>query len=306
MTQRNRCGSANGGFARKLKLPMFQRRLAAPTMLALAAAVPSAAFAASGETTNTVGTFRATSAVCQQLRQKSGVPTGAFTFACNANRSTAGGREACDIVSLSTLVRGSALGFCADELPSVRPVVFPGTGPLPVLETAKTLRATTFGVNTGVTRNDGTIVDVVCSTFAPASGTVGKNAAQGVRACRQVLSCASGSCPAPPAACNDGPAGEYIKTVRDDAACDTLRAQLAATVTGNQVPEISHALLFSAKQDVGKPGSQALFVCSGYTWACSDPGSADEDGPSKVDYQIDFGMLETPGCGFTRSGYRCW
>jgi hypothetical protein len=306
MIKQDRYGGARRKFARWRLRREIGKRFAASAALAYAV-MPSAAFAASGETADSVGTYRTTSAVCQQLRAKSGVPTGAFTFACNADRSTAGGREACDIVSLSsTLVRGSALGFCADVLPSVRAVKFPDTGPPPTLEAAKTLRATSFGVNTGITRSAGNTVDVICSTFAPASGTVGKNAAQGVRACRQVLSCAGGNCPAPPPACNDGPAGEYIKTVRDDTACAAVQAQLAATITGNQTPPISHALFFSATQNVGKPGSQALFVCSGYTWACGDPGSADASGGSKVDYQIDFGVLETPGCGLIRGIYRCW
>jgi hypothetical protein len=85
-----------------------------------------------------------------------------------------------------------------------------------------------------------------------------------------------------------------------------LRDQLAATITGNEAPALTHALLFSALQNVGAPGSQALFVCGNYEARCALPAGVTAAGGSEVEYQIEFGVQETPGCGMTRSGWRCW
>jgi hypothetical protein len=268
------------------------------SLLAATGTVGSA-LAASGETGDTIGTYRARKDSCDVLRSSSGVGAGAFTLACNAkNRSTAGIQQPCDIQSLTTLVRGSALGFCEDKLPNVRPVKFPTGAPTAALEAGKTLRGSAYGVNTGI-QKDGP-VDVVCTTFSPSDG-VGANAAQGIRACREVV-----VGPGEPPQCNDGPGGTWLPTIKDENACRVIREQLAATITGNEAPELTHALLFSALEDVGTRGSQALFVCGGYTARCTTASSIPAAGATAIEYQIEFGVLQTPGCGFTRSGYRCW
>lgn len=258
------------------------------------------ALAASGETGDTIGTYRAKADSCNVLRSSSGVSTGAFTLACNAkNRDPSAVQQPCDITSLNTLVRGSALGFCEDKLPNVRSVKFPSGAPTAPLEAAKTLRGSAFGVNTGIQRNGP--VDVVCTTFSAGDG-IGASAPQGVRVCREVV---EGSA-APPQQCPGEPAGTWLPTRKDENACRAIREQLAATITGNEVPELTHALLFSALEQVGAPGSQALFVCGSYTARCPSSPGAPAGGGTTVEYQIEFGVLETPGCGYTRSGYRCW
>jgi hypothetical protein len=284
-------------------------------IVAAALVFSQAAWAVSGETSNTLGISSAKKDNCDKLRcilqgkPSSCVPqtpSADVIFACNADRSTAGGRKPCDIFSLNTLVRGEALAFCADTVPSVR-LADPND---PALELGRTLNSTSYGVNTGMVLPPlpatGTLptntVDVVCSTFAPSSSAVGKSAAQGIRACRQVIKCPSGTCDPPPPPCNDdGQNNALIKTFRDDTACSILKQQLAATITGNQAPDVSHALFFPFNQKVGASGATGLFVCPGYTWKCGAPAGADNPGGSQVDYQIDYGVNWTPVCSYVKT-----
>ncbi|MFO1068755.1 MAG: hypothetical protein U1E14_09550 [Geminicoccaceae bacterium] len=292
-------------------------------VLALTGGGSWSAMAASGEPFDTTGLFEVDNTTCQNLRTATSVDYGAILFACNADRSTTNGREPCDIYSLSTLVNGPAIGVCTDILPDISVVEFPEEGNLDSLETERTLSATSYGVNNGMTLlgegNSGTTVDTVCTSFSPTVTTPGPTAQPGVRACRQVVKCGEGGCPAtPPAACDDdgaGPAGEMLTTLpslaspsTDVAAlCAEVQARLAATITGSETPDLSHVLFLSATQEVGTSGSQALLVCPGYTWKCGYPATADKpDNASSLDYQIDFGVIQTPGCGFRRGRYICW
>ena len=272
--------------------PGFRQGFAAAFVLAFTA-MPSAAFAASGETAGTVGAYQypTPSGACGRLRNLQAKVD--FTFACNANSTN------CEFTSAGSGVQAPPLGFCQDALPNVRGVTLSAGD---TLEKAKTLQATTFGVNTDITTAAGP-VDIVSSTFAASSNRTGRNAAQGERASVQVLRTCPAGASCGPASC----AGFNIK--QDASACTDVASQLALSFTGNAASgvSISHAILFSAKQDVGKPGSQTVLVCPPFTWACGDPASADGgSGTTTVNSQVDYGILQTPGCAMTRSGYKCW
>jgi hypothetical protein len=261
-------------------------------------AVPSATFAASGETAGTVGAYQypTQNGVCGRLRNLQAKVD--FTFACNANSAS------CEFTSAGSGVQAPPLGFCQDALPNVRGVTLSAAAlaAKDPLEAAKTLQATTFGVNTDITTAAGP-VDIVSSTFAAGSNRTGRNAAQGARASVQVLRTCPAGASCKPASC----AGFNIK--QDASACTGVASQLALSFTGKAARgiSVSHAILFSAKQDVGKPGSQTVLVCPPFTWACGDPASADGgSGTTTVNSQVDYGILQTPGCAMTRSGYKCW
>jgi hypothetical protein len=292
MIERKWDGSRPQDIVRSRAGPEFRQAFAAAVVLAFTA-TPSAAFAASGETAGTVGTYQypTQNGVCGRLRTNLQAKVD-FTFACSANSAN------CEFTSASSGVQAPPLGFCQDALPNVRGVTLSASD---TLEKAKTLQATTFGVNTDISTAAGP-VDIVSSTFAASSNRTGRNAAQGVRASVQVKPCSGPQCDGPPSC-----AGFNIK--RNASACTDVASQLALSFTGKAASgiSISHAILFSAKQDVGKPGSQTVLVCPGYTWACGDPASADgAGGTTTVNAQVDYGILQTPGCAMTRSGYRCW
>lgn len=266
------------------------RMLATLVLLAGLAAAPEA-LAVSGEREDTIGTFRAQQSTCSTLRNVSGTQGDLF-LVCNADRTFSGDREACDIYSLSTLVRGDALGFCADSFGAQQVRALPLDSA--VLETTKTLRGTTFGANLGLQK--GGPVDVVCATFS-GSGS-GAGATQGDRVCVEVF--LAGPSNVPGQCTSTG--GKSIPVSNSATACNAIEQQLKNTITGGrETPFFSHALFFEALNGVGGADSKALFVCNNYSARC-----ADETGATQVEYWNPFGIFETPGCGMTRSGYRCW
>src|SRR3954465_2450956 len=112
MSYRRTCPSQNPRPASVGAQPVARRFAFGGAALALAAALPMPALAASGETNDTWGAYSASADSCGALRDRTGVSAGAITFACDANRSTTDGRKPCDILSLGgAFVRGSALGF---------------------------------------------------------------------------------------------------------------------------------------------------------------------------------------------------
>jgi hypothetical protein len=314
MNDRRICPGLNGR-GRQHQAPTYGRRLALGMASLFVAAVvwAGAALARSGETEATWGIYSADATSCNTLRSVTGVANGQIVLACNANRSTTNGRQACDVTSINdTLVRGAAMAFCGgiDGIPAVKVVTSASTP----LEVGKNLSATSFGVNIGMVLNPpkyaGTpafptnTVDTVCTTFATGS-------TQGVRVCRQILPCSNATCTGSTDTSGTNCEGEaqpdlYLKTLGGadgEAACDVVRQQLKATVTGEQTPIISHALFMSARTNVGGVNSQALMVCKGYKWRCGDPSSADNGGNgnnvgSVTDYQIGFGNIQTPGCSW--------
>jgi hypothetical protein len=159
-----------------------------------------------------------------------------------------------------------------------------------------------FGSNIQIQRNaQGS--DVFCTTFS-GSDAVGAGVTQGTRVCVEVAPPGSSTtvfdnpdeCPAP-----GGPLPVvYGTTVDGGAACNTITQQLTA-LTGGSAADFSHALFAKVLSGLGGANSQALFVCNNYRARC-----ADETGATAVNTNYPFGLYETPGCGMTRSGYRCW
>lgn len=96
--------------------PEFRQGFAAAVVLAFTA-MPSAAFAASGETAGTVGAYQypTQSGACGRLRNLQAKVD--FTFACNADRSTGNN---CEFTAAGSGVQAPPLGFCQDALPNVR------------------------------------------------------------------------------------------------------------------------------------------------------------------------------------------
>lgn len=289
--------------------------------LALIGSGSASVMASSGEPFDTAGIFAVDNTTCQDLRTATAVDYGAIIFACDADRSTANGRQPCDIFTLSTQQTAQAIGICTDLLPNVSVVEFPETGPLSALEPERLLNASSFGVNNGLTlqgEGSGGTSDTVCTSFAPTSTATGPTASPGFRVCRSVVPCGEGGCPAtPPAPCDDDPTSatmEMLTTLPSTASpgvdvaalCSDIEARIAASGSGSTATTLSHALFLSATQEVGTPGSQSLLVCPGYTWKCQYPAPSDDPDGSALDYQIDFGVIETPGCGYRRGRYICW
>jgi hypothetical protein len=273
-------------------------------LLGLAAA--GDALAISGESEEqTIGTHRARNA-CSALR---GDPEGDLYvdgdlyLVCNAERGGPGGRKPCDVTSIGqdadgVVVRGSAFGFCADSFGSGDVRALPTDAPL--LEEGVELAATLFGTNTGIVKPAEPVEvesepvevesDVICTTFADTES----------RVCVEVAK----TLPSPesfPFSC--GPSDELIvRGGREDPGCQALEQELRDTITGRNEAQFSHALFWQAKgAGVGDAGSQALFVCGDYVAQC-----ATATGATEVQYIDDFGIQSTPGCGWTRYGYKCW
>lgn len=226
----------------------------------LGTATPARAI--NGENDTTVHGFRSPADTCSALRGASNVQ-GDVILACDVDRR-------CQLVSLSgTQGPGATAGFCADSFPNgVR--VLPSNSPL---FSGQALKGTSFGSITGVTRFSGAgdAVDVLCETFTSQNATVG------VRACRKIVEGPGSNCP-------DG--GGPFKTVTNCTGIDSL---LAGSLDGD--PAFA---LFLDAATAGKPGSAALFVCTGFHTECvSDPKNPGENGVA-VDHHLPFAIIEDP------------
>lgn len=277
-------------------------RLLSALVVASLLAATEATAQLSGEVEGGAGIHSASGAACQTLRSASGVQ-GDLYLACNA--AAPPGAVPCNLIyevnGTESVIRGDTYGFCTDRFQNrnVRAL-----GPdADLLEAGRTLRGSVFGSNIQIQRGaQGS--DVFCTSFHPASPspetTIGPTVGQGTRVCVEVAppgsSHATFSNPASCAAAG-GPA---LPVIYGGAACNTITQQLTA-LTGGGAAAFSHALFAKVLSGLGGANSQALFVCNDYRARC-----ADETGATAINTNYPFGLYETPGCGMTRSGYRCW
>jgi hypothetical protein len=272
-------------------------RLLPALLLSALLAAPAAMAQFSGEVEGAAGIHAASGSACQTLRTASGVQ-GDLYLACNA--AAPPGAVPCNLIyevnGTESVIRGDTYGFCADRFQNrnVRALGPDAT----ILEMGKTLRGSVFGSNIQIRRNaQGS--DVFCTTFS-GSDSVGPGVTQGTRVCVEVAPPGSSTTTfdnPPSCAATGGPA---LPVVYGGAACATITQQLTS-LTGGSSAAFSHALFAKVLSGLGGANSQALFVCNGYRARC-----ADETGATAINTNYPFGLYETPGCGMTRSGYRCW